>query len=365
MVDYLSQIKEFEQELQKTKYNKKTQFHIGLVKAKIARLKEMQQTRRSKGGGKEGYDVRKTGDGTVIMIGYPSVGKSTLLNGLTDANSKVGYYAFTTLTVIPGVMKYKHAKIQILDVPGVVEGAAAGTGRGKEVLSVMRSCDMVILLVDVNFPEHYEILKKEVWDTDLRINQKTPDVRIKKTSRGGIQIGKTVKLPDLDDKTIVSILREFKINNANVLIRDKINADQLIDCVEGNKVYVPAITVINKIDTVTQERLAEVEKMLNADISISADKKQHLDELRELIFKKLDLMRLFLKEPSKPADMEEPLIMFKGSKIEDVCKKLHKDFVSKFKFARLWGKSAKFDGQKVLKLSHVLEDKDVLELHIR
>jgi small GTP-binding protein len=365
MVNYVDQIKDIEAELKKTKYNKKTQHHIGLTKAKLARLKEKQTTRSGGGGRKEGYDVRKTGDGTVIMIGYPSVGKSTLLNGLTDANSKIGYYAFTTLTVVPGLMKYKHAKIQILDVPGVVRGAASGVGRGKEVLSVMRTCDMVLLLIDVNYPEHYTVLLKEIRDTDLRMNQEKPDVKIRKTPKGGIQIGKTVKLPDLDDKTIVSILNEFKINNANVLIRDNINVDQFIDCVEGNKIYVPAITVVNKIDTASPERVKEVMKLVKADIAISADKKKHLNQMQELIFQRLNLIRIYLKEPRKPADMEEPLIMFKDCTIKDVCNKLHKDFVDKFKFSRIWGKSAKFDGQKILKLIHVLKDKDVLELHMK
>ena len=130
-VDYNEQIKEFEEELKKTKYNKKTQHHIGLVKAKIAKLRERQES-RGKGGKKgEGYSVRRSGDATVLLLGFPSAGKSTLLNALTNAESETGAYAFTTLTVIPGTLEYKHAKIQVLDVPGIVKGASDGTGRGK------------------------------------------------------------------------------------------------------------------------------------------------------------------------------------------------------------------------------------------
>jgi len=103
-------IKEFEHELSTTKYNKKTQHHIGLVKAKIANLKKKELVRSASKGKKEGYSVRKTGDGTVIMLGFPSVGKSTLLNKITNANSPIGSYDFTTLSVIPGTMEYKHAK---------------------------------------------------------------------------------------------------------------------------------------------------------------------------------------------------------------------------------------------------------------
>jgi len=365
MVNYPEQIKRFEEELRKTKYNKRTQHHIGLVKAKIARLRERQAVRASSKGKTKGYDVRKTGDGTVIIVGYPSVGKSTLLNKITNANSKVGEYAFTTLDVVPGLMKYKHAKIQILDVPGVIRGAASGTGRGKEVLSVMRSADMALILVDVNYPEHLEFLKKEIYDFSLRLNEKKPFVKIKRTARNGIRIGTTVKLKKLTKETITAILKEFKINNADVLIRDQITADQLIDAIEGNKEYIPAVVVLNKIDTVEPKKIKDVMQKTKADLAVSSEKGVNMDKLKELIFKKLDLMRVYMKEPGKPADMEVPLIIFNGAKIKDVCNKLHKDFVDQFKFARVWGKSAKYDGQKILKLIHKLEDNDVLELRMR
>jgi len=253
-------IRELEDELSKTKYNKRTQHHIGLVKAKIANLKKKQEARGKSSGKTTGYDVRKTGDGTVILLGFPSVGKSTLLNKLTNAESPIGAYDFTTLSVIPGTMEHKHAKIQILDVPGVVSGAASGRGRGKEVLAVMRSCDLVLILLDINRLGEYDALMKEVYETGIRLNQKKPDVRIKKKPRGGISIGKTVQLPDLDDETIKLILKEFSISNANVLIRTKINADQLIDCIEDNKKYANSVIVVNKIDLATPEQVDDAKK---------------------------------------------------------------------------------------------------------
>jgi len=363
MVNYEEQIKQLEDEIRNTQYNKATQHHIGLTKAKISVLKD-KQLARSKGGKKEGYDVRKTGDGTVIIIGFPSVGKSTLLNNLTDASSPVGHYAFTTLKVYPGIMHYKHAKIQILDVPGVIEGAASGKGRGKEVLSTVRSADMVLILVDVNQPEQYDVLKKEIYEMGIRLDQEKPDVKIKKTPRGGIIIGKTVKL-DMADETIKSILKEIRINNAEVLIRSKIDEDQLIDIVESNKIYIPSLVVLNKIDTVSKSGLKYVKKKKKIDIAISAEKKEHLSELKELIFKKLNLMRIYLKEPGKEADMEVPLIIFKESTIRNVCRKLHKDFEMKFRFSRIWGKSVRYNGMKIVKLDHILKDEDILELHIK
>jgi len=363
MADYKDKIKELEEEISKTKYNKKTQHHIGLVKAKIAQLKE-KEVKRSSGGKKgEGYSVRRAGDATVLLLGFPSAGKSTLLNALTNAQSDVAAYAFTTLTVIPGTLDYKHAKIQILDVPGIVRGASDGTGRGKEVLSVMRNADMAVILLDVNNPEHLPVILKEVYNTNIRLNQHKPDVRIKKTSKDGVRIGRTVRTV-MTDQTIKGILGEFKMHNAEVLIREKVNEDQLIDIIEDNKIYMPAVTIVTKSDLVSQEKAREVAKKVKADLVISAEKNQGIDEVKDLIFDKLGFIRIFLKQPGQEADMEVPLIMYKNCNIQNVCEKLHKDFVSKFKFVRIWGPSARFDGQKLLSLKHVLKDKDVLEIHL-
>lgn len=365
MVDYGLKIKELEDELRKTKYNKATQGHLGLVKAKLAMLKEKQTSRvqQKTGRSEHGYSVRKSGDGTVLLLGFPSTGKSTLLNKLTGARSEVAAYAFTTLTVIPGILEYKQAKIQILDVPGVVTGAASGKGRGREVLAVIRNADLVLIVVDVHNPEHYPAILREVWEAGIRVNKTKPEVFIKKTARGGIQIGKTVPL-EIDDETIKNVLREFKITNAQVLIRSIIDVDDLIDCIEGNKKYLPAITSVTKIDMATAAEVEKVKKGINADIVVSAEKDINIEALKEFIFYKLNFIRVYMKEPRKEADMKEPLIIQKNSTIGDVCNKLHRDFVSKFKFSRVWGKSAKFPGQRFM-LSHVLEDGDILELHVR
>lgn len=357
-------IKELEELIANSQYNKRTQKAIGIYKAQLAKLKEKEAVRSSGGGGGEGYSVRKTGDGTVALLGFPSVGKSTLLNAITDAESEVGAYAFTTLTVIPGMLDYKHAKIQILDVPGIVKGAASGKGRGSEVISVLRTADLILLLIDVMNPDHYQVLLKEVYESGIRINERAPDVKIKKTSKDGIKISKTVELPNLDDETIESILRTFRINNADVLIRTQITADQFIDCLEANKVYIPAITILNKVDMVSKEYANKVAKEVNADLMISANNKLNLDKLKEIIFKKLNLIRIYMKEPRKEPDLEEPLIIFKDATVEDVCNKLHRDFFSKFKSCRVWGKSAKFPGQRQ-SLRHVLKDEDILELQIK
>src|SRR5512137_2143133 len=213
------QIKELEDELVKTPYNKATSKHIGRVKAKIARLKDEAVNRAMKsGGGGEGYNVKKSGDATAVLVGFPSTGKSTLLNKLTGTDSAVGAYAFTTLTVVPGALEHKGAKIQLLDIPGLIAGAAMGKGRGKEVIAVVRNADMIVLLVDVFNEKHVDVLFRELYDAGIRVNVEKPDITIKKSSHGGIRLNAVGTL-DLEIEEVRSILSESKLMNADVLIR--------------------------------------------------------------------------------------------------------------------------------------------------
>ncbi|MEK6949913.1 MAG: TGS domain-containing protein, partial [Nanoarchaeota archaeon] len=237
-------------------------------------------------------------------------------------------------------------------------------GRGKEVLAVIRNAELILILIDIFHPGHLNALLKEVYDSDVRINQKKPDIKIVKASRGGINIGATVKLTKIDKNTIEDVLREFKITNANIVIRQDIDVDQLIDVIEENKVYLPAIVVLNKIDMVGKEDLEKAKIKIKPDICISAEKKAGIEELKELIYRKLRIISIYLKEFNKKADMDEPLIMWEGSTLRDLCMKLHKDFADKFKFARIWG-SSRFPGQHITKIDYILKEGDIVELRLK
>jgi small GTP-binding protein len=360
-------IKALEEEISNTKYNKRTQHAIGLMKAKLAIMKQRAEQRASvgKGRGDERFSVRKTGDGTVLLLGFPSVGKSTLLNKLTRAKSDIAAYSFTTLSAVPGLMKYKFANIQIIDVPGIVTGAASGKGRGKEVMGMLRTADLILILVDSLYPEHYRAILKEVDETGVRLNQKRPNVKIIKKDKGGINIGETVMLTKTDRNTIIDIAREMRLTNADILVHQDITGSELIDAISGDKVYTKSLTILTKSDLVTEDELKKLKEDVQPDVVVSAEKGVGIEELKEAIYQKMGFIRLFLKEVNKKPDMEEPLIMFKGCTIKDVCEKLHRDFVNNFKYARVWGTSAKFDGQIFRKLTKELQDKDILELHIR
>ena len=357
------QIKEIEAEIKKTQYNKATQHHIGLLKAKIAKLRDKIEVQASKSKKGEGYSVKKSGDATVIMLGFPSVGKSTLLNALTNADSEVGAYEFTTLDVIPGMMNLKGAQVQLLDVPGIVEGAATGRGRGKEVLAVLRNADLCMMVIDVNKPEHVDILKEEVYQAGIRLDSRRPDVKIKRTNQGGIRIGTTCRLTHITKETMKGILNEMGYRNADVVVRENVTIDTFIDAVEDNKAYMNSLIVLNKVDSVRESKSRRVAEEVGAHIKISARDKQNLQKLQDMMWDNLGLIRIYMKEPGKPADMVKPLILKEGSTIKTVCDKTHQDFAKRFKFARVTGPSAKFKGQKLM-LTHTLMDEDIVELHL-
>ncbi len=357
-------IQEIEEELRRTKVNKATESHVGRLKAKLAKLKREQQEQilAKSGKGGSGYDVKKSGDSSVALIGLPSVGKSTLLSRLTNKESKTGHYAFTTLEAIPGIMEYNGTQVQIIDLPGIISGASKGKGRGKQVLGVARSADLILIVLDVFDAEnHMRLILEELYHFGIRLNQKKPDIEIEKTRSGGIAIASIKQLTKIDEKTIKAIMNEYKIINANVTIRTDIDADQLIDVLEGNRVYIPSVVVVNKVDLATPEMIEEIKNKMRVDLFISAETNYSMEELKKLLFDKLDLIRIYLKPYGQPPDYEEPLIMKAGATVEDVCNKLHRNLKKEFKFARVWGKSAKHEGQRVM-LHHVLQDEDVLTI---
>lgn len=353
------EIEKIEEELKKTKYNKATQGHIGKLKAKLAKLRAKQA--KSSGGKKgSGYGIKKSGDATVIMVGFPSVGKSSLLNMLTNAESKVGAYDFTTLNVIPGTLVYNSAILQILDIPGLITEASAGKGRGREILAVVRNADLLLIIASGDNEDRIirqvELINQELYNAGFRMNTRPPDVRIYKKSMGGIKIESTTKLTKIGIEEVRSILNEFGTHNADVLIRQDITADELIDVVLKNRVYLLSLVIVNKTDIFNPKKLPF------EFISVSVINDVNIDKLKEIIWDKLDIIRIYLKKIGKEPDMEDPLIFRKQVNIEGVCKKIHQKFLDSFRYARIWG-SSKFPGQK-MGLEYSLKDKDIVELHM-
>lgn len=349
---------ELEKELARTQKNKATEYHIGILKSKIAQIRKQLISPRKHGAGGGGFDVKKSGDATVAIIGLPSVGKSTLLIKITKAQSKTAAYAFTTLTCIPGIMEYKEAKIQILDLPGIIEGAKEGRGRGREVIAVARSADLILILLDAAHPQQYNTIVNELEGFGIRLNRKPPNIVVKKTLRGGINIEHTVKLTKISEREVIAVLNEYDHYSADVVFRTDATLDELIDVLDGNRVYIPAVVVVNKIDLVKDKNKVNLPIEF---IPISAEQNYNLESLKEAIHTKLNFIKIFTKRRGEKADLEEPLIVKRGTNIAMVCDSLHRDLRKEFKFALVWGKSVKHPGQRV-GLEHILQDDDIVQI---
>lgn len=359
-------IKKIEEDLAKTQVNKKTEHHVGLLRAKLSRLKAEQEVQRTrKTGSREGFGVKKSGDATVVLIGLPSVGKSTLLNRLTNAKSKVGSYQFTTLEVVPGIMEYRGARIQLLDLPGIIKGASAGKGLGKRVLAVARSADLILFIVDVFQPEARSILERELRTTGIRVDVPPPNITIERSGSGGISVMAQVPLTKMSETLVKDILRVYDVDSARVMVREDIDDQQLVDVLSGTRVYAPSLTVMNKIDLVNAGFTVELARKLPYDfVPISAEADLNLEALKEEIYRKLGFLRIYLRRRFGEADFEEPMIVRGGATVEEICDMMHRGMRDEFRYAQVWGKSVKFGGQRV-GIAHRLMDQDVLTIVTR
>lgn len=348
MDDIRNRISEVEKEIRETSYHKGTEHHIGKLRARLARLQDQVVERETKrgGGGGGGFAVKKHGDATVVLVGFPSVGKSTLLNSLTNANSRTAPYAFTTVTVIPGMMDYKGAKIQILDVPGLIEGASSGRGRGHEVLSVIRNAELLLLISDAGHEENFNRMNKELHLNGVRINTNRPLVSIKKTLKGGINIT-PLKKQNFDLTLVSDVAREFGYTNAEISIREELELDELIDSFAKNRVYIPALYLVTKVDELPDIAQGVREIRARGFIPVSAPKRVGLEDLKEAIWEELGLVRVYLRNPETGVDRGHSLIVKSGSKLSDVAEKLGRNLGLSFESAKIWGSGAKFPGQQV------------------
>ncbi|CED84984.1 developmentally regulated gtp-binding protein [Phaffia rhodozyma] len=351
-------------EMSRTQKNKATEYHLGTLKAKLAKYRAMLlEPDKKSGKSGEGFDVMKSGDARVALIGFPSVGKSTLLSKTTKTASEVASYEFTTLTAIPGVIEYEGANIQLLDLPGIVEGAASGRGRGRQVVAVAKTADLIIMLLDATkIIEQRALLELELEAVGIRLNKKKPDIVFKNKTAGGITINATCKMTKIDDKMIRTILQSYKIHNCDVMIRDDVDTDEFIDVLLGNRKYVQCLYVYNKIDSIPLEEVDRLSRQAMS-LAISCEMSLNLDYLLERIWDELALVKVYTKKRGDHPDLSDPVCLRRGATIEHVCHHIHRSIASHFRYALVWGKSSKFNPQpQKVGLTHQLMDEDVVSI---
>jgi len=255
----------------------------------------------------------KEGAAQVVVVGLPNSGKSQLVACMTKATPTVADYPFTTQTATPGMMEYENVQIQLVDTPPLVSGSTPFW------LPVMlRRADALLCMVDLG-----DAPLGQMADISLQLENMRMTIGGKEADEEGsgwtrkkaLVAGNKIDLADESDTT-----------------KDALRALQ--DEYEGQ------LTVVG----------------------ISAKKGTGLEDLRLKVYQVLEIIRVYTKTPGEKPDFTDPIILERGSTLEDAAEDVHKDFRAKMKFARLWG-SGKHDGVMV-KRDHVLQDGDIIELHM-
>lgn len=280
------------------------------LRRKLSGLRKDQQKKKGAARHESGYHIEKEGAGRVAVVGAANVGKSALLNALTHARPKVADTPFTTWTPTPGMMEFKDVQIQLIDTPPFNEEFVE-----TELFDLIRSCDLIVLIVDI---------------------QATPLQQF---------------------ETSLKILEAHKL--APLHLRDSYDEAQRMT-------FKPFCIVVNKVDNHAFDEDFEIfNELLENEwplIPVSVTQNRNLDRFAEIVFNRLEIIRIYSKPPGKDPDLSRPFVVKKGSTIIELAAKVHKDFYRNLKSARIWGEHV-YDGQPVSR-DHVLEDGDIVELHI-
>lgn len=205
---------------------------------------------------------------------------------------------------------YNGAKIQILDLPGIIQGAKDGKGRGRQVIAVAKTCHLIFIVLDVNKPlTDKRVIENELEGFGIRINKSPPNIVLKKKEKGGINITSTVPLTHIDHEEIKAVLSEYRMANADVAIRCDATVDDLIDVIEAkSRSYIPVIYALNKIDAISIEELDLIYRIPNA-CPISSEHGWNIDELLEQMWEKLTLVRVYTKPKGRMPDYTQPVVL--------------------------------------------------------
>jgi len=254
--------------------------------------------------------ILKEGAAQVVVIGPPNAGKSQLVSRVTNASPTVAEYPFTTHTATPGMMEFENIQIQLIDTPPLVSHSTESW-----LPPTLIRADALLVVVDLS---NDPLTQLEAITTEL----------------GNMRIGIGARNADQEQGRV---LRQKKA----LIIGNKIDLD------EASQNYT---TLQNKYE----DQLPV--------IAISAKKGIGLEEMKLKVYQMLDILRVYTRVPGGKPDFDDPIILNRGSTLEDAAASVHKDFRARLKYARVWG-SGKHDGLMV-KRNHILQDGDIIELHV-
>ncbi|MEM4663166.1 MAG: GTPase [Candidatus Diapherotrites archaeon] len=327
---------------------------IRVIREKI----EKQEEQKKKTSGRA-IGIKKEGIAQVVLVGLPNSGKSTLLKALTCVDVEVAPYPFTTKEPVVGMMDYKKAQIQIVEIPALVKGSSEGKARGSEMLGLIRNADLIVLVIDAaNALYEYELLTDELSKADILLNVNKPKIEIKKSEFPGISIVGE-KFLSMPKKELEVFLKSRGIySNFTIIISEPVDYKKIELALNKRVTYKKAVAIL--VDKYANSSVPEeINKKINTILVRNLDEKT-IESIKDLIFSQLGLVLIYTKKPSGPI-ADKPLALPDGSTIEDVAKALHKDFYMNLRYARVWG-STKFPGQKVAK-EYTVKNGDIVELY--
>ncbi|MEM4767706.1 MAG: TGS domain-containing protein [Saccharolobus sp.] len=323
-------LQEFLKEVPK---HKGTENLVYWVKRRMAELREEIEIKKSKKSGSFSLFVEKEGAGQAILIGDILL-RSEIMRKLTNVRQE-----FSNLPV-PGMIRYEDIQIQLVNPPKTLPLS--------RIIGLIRNADE--LVIAVNNKEEFLSIRKTLEDNNIFLKKPKGRVVIERTRYGisGIRIVNLGKIVDSDESKVREFIESFGIKSAIVKIIGEVTLDDIEKSIFEAVSYKP--TVIIAKDKFEIEDLKVL--VLN-----------EIEKLPKLLFEMLEVIRVYTKEPGEEPT-KEPLVLKKGATVLDVAKKLHSSLAENFKYARVWGKSVKYQGQKVGQ-SYVLEDGDIVEIHTK
>ncbi len=345
--------------------------HLRMAKTKLKKLKAQQEKLRTvKKGSGEKWLVPKGEDAQIAIIGRVNSGKSSILNEIAQSEAaKVGSYPFTTVKPEVGSTTANGARLQLVELPAVVEGSVKGDMSGKLVLAGIRNADCVVISIDLskNPVQQLQLILTELHKGKIRLNELRPPVTIEKVGSGNIQVFKEHFFEGEGKDAVIEIMRGNGYLNAIVRFHAPVTVDQFLDALDKSISYLPTLIVGTKGDIEgskqNYEKLTQFIKERNLNFQViptSANQKKGFEGLEETIFSQLGKIRVFTRD-SKGDISIRPIILRKGSTVENAIEVLSKKMLKYFRFTRIWGKSSKYDGEKV-GLDRVLQDGDVIQV---
>jgi ribosome-interacting GTPase 1 len=339
------------------------------VKKQMAVLREdiEKKNRQQKVGGGPSYFVPKAGAAQIAVIGPTNVGRSSLLRAVTNAPVEVTPYPYGTKTPVPGMLTYKDIQFQLVEVPAIVEGSSEGRADGFMKLSMARNADGIIIVVDVRDDPaaNFLMISQELANSRILIAEPEGEVEIEKRGGTQIQFLWEGELLGCSTEEVIALLTGYKIRSALVKIKGRVTLETVEDAIFGNAVYRPTIVLANKSDLRPDPRALEQLRTAAEPIEVVVASAEYTPNLvatlGEKLFKVLDIIRIYTKEPGR--DPAKIPMVFRGSvTVGELARTIHNDFYHNFKYARVWGPSAKFPNEKV-GLDRKLIDGTIVQLY--